>query len=158
MKEVLSLMEIPDSIQLVNLTKGSPKMKIDVEKTERCFINIINNAIDAMPNGGKLTVECAKVGDKLRFLFSDTGVGMSTETIVQLWTPLFTTKAKGMGFGLPICKRIVEAHGGLISATSVLGKGTTFEVSLPIRPKPREGGEELWVKTPESSLLMTMRT
>jgi len=158
MKEVLSLVEIPDSIQLVNLTKGSPKMKIDVEKTERCFINIINNAIDAMPNGGKLTIECAKVGDKVRFLFSDTGAGMSTETIVQLWTPLFTTKAKGMGFGLPICKRIVEAHGGLISATSVLGKGTTFEVSLPIRPKPREGGEELWVKTPESSLLMTMRT
>jgi signal transduction histidine kinase len=158
MKEALSLVEIPRNIQLVNLTGDSPKMKIDAGKVKRCFVNIIKNAVDAMPDGGELTMECSKIGDRMRFRFSDTGVGMSKETITKLWTPLFTTKAKGMGFGLPICKRIVEAHSGLISATSVLRKGTTFEVILPIEPKPKEGGEELWVKTLESSLLTTTRT
>jgi PAS domain S-box-containing protein len=157
-KEALSLVEIPKNIKLVNLAENNPKMRVDVGKIKRCFVNILKNAVDAMPNGGKLTIECNRIDDKMRFLFSDTGVGMSKETIAKLWTPLFTTKAKGMGFGLPICKRIAEAHGGLVAAKSVLKKGTTFAVTLPIRSKPKGGGEELWVKTLESSLLTTTRT
>ena len=65
-------------------------------------------------------------------LFTDTGVGMDEATLSKLWTPLFTTKAKGMGFGLAICRRIVEAHEGCISAESVLGQGTTIRVELPL--------------------------
>ncbi|MBS7621985.1 hybrid sensor histidine kinase/response regulator, partial [Candidatus Bathyarchaeota archaeon] len=93
------------------------------------------------------------------FIVSDTGVGMSGETMKKLWTPLFTTKAKGMGFGLSICKRFVEAHGGTITVESALGKGSTFTVTLPIEPEIKEeGGEKIWLKTQESSLLTTTKT
>ena len=90
--------------------------------------------------------------------FSDTGVGMSRKTLEKLWTPLFTTKAKGMGFGLPICKRFIEAQGGSISVESTPGKGTTFLVTFPIEPKIEEGGEKVWMKPLESSLLTTTKT
>jgi nitrogen-specific signal transduction histidine kinase len=75
----------------------------------------------------------------------------------KLWTPFFTTKAKGMGLGLPICKRIVEAHGGQIYVESTAGLGTTFTVTVPIEPKQTEGGEKIWVKTPESLSLTTTK-
>jgi signal transduction histidine kinase len=64
--------------------------------------------------------------------FVDDGVGMSEQTLAKIFNPLFTTKAKGMGFGLAICKRVVEAHGGKIRAESALGRGTTFAITLPI--------------------------
>jgi signal transduction histidine kinase len=61
---------------------------------------------------------------------------MSKETLKKLGSPLFTTKAKGMGFGLAICKRVVEAHGGKLSVDSAVGKGTTITMTIPIKPKP----------------------
>jgi PAS domain S-box-containing protein len=157
-KESLTVVEIPKSIQLIDLTQNKPKIRIDAGKMKRAFVNIIKNAVDAMPNGGELTIDCEKSNDGLKFTFSDTGVGMTKDTIEKLWTPLFTTKAKGMGFGLPICKRVIEAHGGFISVRSAINKGATFEVTLPIQPKTEEGGEEIWVKKPESSLLTTTKT
>ncbi|MGB9853770.1 MAG: PAS domain S-box protein [Candidatus Bathyarchaeales archaeon] len=157
-EEALSTVEIPKSIQVVNKAKSNVKIKVDFEKMKRIFINLIRNAVEAMPNGGTLTVKSRKKGDKIKFTFSDTGVGMSEEVLKKLWTPLFTTKAKGMGFGLPVCKRFVEAHGGSIKAESTLGKGTTFTVTIPVEPKKEEGGENLWLKTQESSLLMTTKT
>ena len=71
----------------------------------------------------------------MEFTFADTGTGMTAEVLAKIFTPLFTTKAKGMGLGLAICKRIVEAHGGKITVESTLNKGTAFTVSLPIEPK-----------------------
>ncbi|MCJ7424470.1 ATP-binding protein [Candidatus Bathyarchaeota archaeon] len=70
--------------------------------------------------------------------FADTGKGIPKEALEKLWTLLFTTKAQGMGFGLAICKRIVEAHGGSISVESTVGKGTTLTVSLPVNLKPEK--------------------
>jgi signal transduction histidine kinase len=125
---------------------------------KRTFINLIRNAVEAMPNGGTLTIKSRKIRDKITFAFSDTGVGMSEEVLKRLWNPLFTTKAKGMGLGLAICKRFVEAHGGSIAVESTLGKGTTFTVKIPIEPKTEEGGEKVWVKQLESSLLTTTKT
>ena len=72
--------------------------------------------------------------DSVSLSFADTGTGISKQTLSKLWTPLFTTKAKGMGFGLAICKRFVEAHGGSVTAESTLGKGTTFTVTFPEKP------------------------
>jgi signal transduction histidine kinase len=94
-----------------------------------------------MPNGGKVTIRSERAGDKVVFSFTDNGAGMSRKTLDRIWTPLFTTKAKGMGFGLPICKRFVEGHGGKISAESAVGKGSTFTVVLPIEPKSEDKGE-----------------
>jgi PAS domain S-box-containing protein len=156
-KESLSHVEIPKNVKVIDLTENKPKIKVDVGKVKRAFINIIRNAIDAMPKGGKLTIKSRKSDGNVEFVFSDTGVGMSKKTMKKLWTPLFTTKAKGMGFGLAICKRVVEAHGGSISVKSACGKGTTCTVTIPTRPKI-EGGEKVWVKPLESSLLTTMKT
>jgi len=77
-------------------------------------------------------VASKRKGSTVAISFEDTGVGMNKETLKKIWVPLFTTKAKGMGFGLSICKRIVEAHGGKIAVKSTIGKGTVFKISLPI--------------------------
>lgn len=157
-KEALSLVEIPKNVSIVDLTENKPKINVDVGKIRRAFVNIIKNAVEAMPKGGTLTIKSRKLDDNLEIAVSDTGGGMSKETLEKLWTPLFTTKAKGMGFGLPICKRFTEAHGGSISAKSTPRKGTTFTVTLPIEPKIEKGGEKVWVKSLESSLLTMMKT
>jgi PAS domain S-box-containing protein len=133
---VLALIKLPEKIQLTDATKDKPVIKVDTGKINRVFVNLIKNASDAMPNGGTLTITSKGSGDNVEIAFKDNGVGMSKETVSKLWTPLFTTKAKGMGFGLVICKRIVEAHSGKITAESAIGKGTTFTVTLPVNPKP----------------------
>ena len=97
---------------------------------QRVFINLIKNAIEAMPDGGTLEIASTQNMDDLQITFTDTGIGMPEEVVTKLFTPLFTTKARGMGLGLPICKRIVEAHGGKISVQSIPNKGTTFTVKL----------------------------
>ncbi|MEM2147916.1 MAG: PAS domain S-box protein [Candidatus Bathyarchaeia archaeon] len=157
--EALAVVEIPRNIRLIRKVSRTPKIKADFEKMKRIFVNLIRNAVDAMPKGGTLTIKSSKRGGKIQFTVSDTGVGMNEETLKKLWTPLFTTKAKGMGFGLAICKRFVEAHGGTITVESTVGKGTTFKVTLPTDPEMKEeGGEKIWLKTPESSLLTTTKT
>ncbi|MEM2688379.1 MAG: PAS domain S-box protein [Candidatus Bathyarchaeia archaeon] len=158
-EEALASVEIPSNIHVVKIVRDSPKLRADFEKVKRILANLIRNAVDAMPRGGTLTISCGRKGGKVEFAVSDTGVGMSKETMKKIWTPLFTTKAKGMGFGLSICKRFVEAHGGTITAESALGKGSTFTVTLPLEPEIKEeGGEKIWLKMQESSLLTTTKT
>jgi signal transduction histidine kinase len=84
---------------------------------------------------------------------------MSKETLSELkgGVPLFTTKAKGMGFGLPICKRIAEAHGGKIAVKSKIGKGTKVTVTISVEPKPTDEGGEKWIfsESPLSTITAT---
>lgn len=134
----LGRVKTPAKVEVVNRTTLEPVLVIDNNRVERAFAGIIKNAVDAMPDGGKLIISCKKASGKVVFSFQDTGAGMSEETLSKLWTPLFTTKAKGMGFGLAISKRIIEAHGGSITAKSVIGKGTTVTVVLPTNPKAVE--------------------
>jgi signal transduction histidine kinase len=101
----------------------------------RVFVNLIKNAIDAMPNGGTLEIKSSQEKDTAVISFADTGQGISHDTLPKIFTPLFTTKAQGMGFGLSISKRIVEGHGGKIAVESEEGKGTTFTVIFPLEPK-----------------------
>jgi len=136
--EALSHVDFPKNVHLIDLTESTPAIKIDADKMTRVFINLIKNAIDAMPNGGKLTITSEKMSGKVKIAFADTGLGISEENLKKLFGPLFTTKAKGMGLGLAICKRIVEAHGGRISVESVINKGTTFTITIPIEPKLEE--------------------
>ena len=156
LEEALSSLKIPSNIQIRDEISRNLKLKVDVDKIRRVFVNIIKNAFDAMPKGGTLTIKSKKTNDDVSFSFHDTGIGMPKKTMEKLWTPLFTTKAKGMGFGLSICKRIVEAHGGKISIESTLRKGTTISVTIPLELKSH-GGEKVWVNVPESSLSMTMK-
>lgn len=157
MTETLRLIKAPENIQIINQTEPEPKVKIDIEKMTRVFHNLITNAIDAMPNGGKLTIASHKTDGNVEFIFKDTGIGMTKETMEKIFVPFFTTKAKGMGLGLPICKQIVEAHGGKISVESVVGEGTTFTLTLPREPKIKEEGEKTWINVPESLSLTTMK-
>ena len=129
---VLLMAQIPERIRVIDRTLFEPTMWIDVNQMERVFINLLKNAFDAMPEKGTLEINSKKVGETVEFSFTDDGVGMSEQTLAKVFMPLFTTKAQGMGFGLAICKRIVDAHGGKISVESALGKGTTFTVTLPI--------------------------
>jgi signal transduction histidine kinase len=128
---VLSQFILPNNIHVVNMTDDNCFIVIDKNKIIRVFYNLIKNAFDAMPTGGELVISNKKLKDKVVVDFSDSGTGMSKEVIAKLWTPFFTTKAKGMGMGLPICKKIVELHGGKIEVASTLNKGTTFSVYLP---------------------------
>lgn len=154
--EALSLVEAPKNIQVLDVTQNIPKIKVDVEKMKRVFVNIIKNAVDAMPEGGKLTIRNKTSGDNVEITIADTGEGIPKDILEKIWAPLYTTKAKGIGLGLPICKRIAEAHKGSISVESTIAKGTTFTITIPIKPKS-EGGEEIWVKTPESLLSTTTK-
>jgi PAS domain S-box-containing protein len=158
MSNVLSIIQTPQNIEVQNLTKDHPVIKVDMSKMSRVFANIIKNAFDSMPNGGTLTITCKKSNRNLAVYFMDTGDGMSKETLSKLWTPLFTTKAKGMGFGLPICKRIVEAHGGRISVESVIGTGTTITVTIPLDMHPSIEKETLCINEPAFSLTIAEQT
>ncbi len=145
-KESLAAAEVPRSVRVVDLTESEPKLRVDVDKLKRVFVNLIKNAVDAMPEGGTLTIRSSLKGENVEISFSDTGTGMTNDVLNKLWSPLFTTKAKGMGFGLPICKRFIEeGHGGKISVKSTPGRGSEFVISLPLKTKAEERDEETLV-------------
>jgi PAS domain S-box-containing protein len=144
-KSALALIPAPQNVQVIDETKEAPEFQVDAGRMSRGFVNIIKNAFDAMPNGGELIIKSEKVDGKIVFSFKDTGDGMTQKTLGKLWTPLFTTKAKGMGFGLAICRRTVEAHDGKITVESALKKGTTIKVELPLNLKSLNGQESLFL-------------
>ncbi|MCW4010432.1 MAG: PAS domain S-box protein [Candidatus Bathyarchaeota archaeon] len=145
----LQLVSVPQNIKVVDKTSDTPQVTVDSAKMNRVFVNLIRNAFESMPKGGTLTVTNRKQKDLWEIRFADTGSGMNKETLSRLWTPLFTTKAKGMGFGLPICNRIVKAHGGEIRVESTVKQGTTFTLTLPIDPKTET--EATWILHPSAS-------
>jgi PAS domain S-box-containing protein len=155
-REALALVRIPRRVRVVDLAKNAPPISVDVEKVKRAFVNVIKNAVDAMPKGGTLTIRSRKSDGNLEISFADTGIGMPGETLQRIFTPLFTSKAKGMGFGLAISRRIVEAHGGRITVESTVGEGSTFTLIIPIERK-KLGGEKIWIEPPESLLSTTMK-
>jgi PAS domain S-box-containing protein len=158
LKEVLGRLKVPRKVKIIDETRSELPVRVDMKKIMRVFTNLVKNALDAMPRGGTLRLKSVRKGDSVIFSFSDSGVGMSKETLDRLWTPLFTTKAKGMGFGLPICKRFVEGHGGRLRVESEAGKGSTFTVILPLIPKSEQKDEKIWVNVPESLLSRVNRT
>jgi signal transduction histidine kinase len=137
-QETLSTMKIPEAVKVKNLVQDTPRIELDPVKIRRVFFNLVKNAIDSIPERGELIMSSNRADHHVDFVFTDTGTGMSQEIMKRLWTPLFTTKARGMGFGLPICKRYVEAHGGKILVTSKVGEGTTFTVRLPIEQRANQ--------------------
>jgi len=141
-ERALALVRIPRKIHVHNRTKNQPKVVLDVEKMTRVFVNLIQNAVEAMAQGGEFDIVSRVSKGKLQILFSDTGKGITKEAMSKIWVPFSTTKAQGMGLGLPMARHMVKAHGGSISITSVAGKGTTVTVKLPIKKKSKVSGTE----------------
>jgi PAS domain S-box-containing protein len=96
------------------------------------FVNLIVNAVDAMPLGGRLNISCDRTGDRLILRFTDTGLGMTEDVRERIFEPFYTTKgAHGTGLGLAVSYGIIERHQGEFSVESEVGRGTTFEIQLP---------------------------
>ena len=146
--QALSRIVVPDSVRIVEKTNTDPKIRVDAEKITRVIVNLVTNAFDAMPNGGTLTIESKELEYCMFLSITDSGTGIPDEKIDRLWTPFVTTKAQGIGLGLPICKRIVEAHNGEIKVESEKGKGTTFTIVLPTAATS-EKNVEFCVNEPE---------
>ncbi|MHA1301240.1 MAG: ATP-binding protein, partial [Candidatus Helarchaeota archaeon] len=132
-KESLSNIKIPDEIELkLKLDSDIPRILLDSIGVQQIFQNLILNAIQAMPNGGSLNITSKIEGNKIILIFEDTGVGIPKENFKRIFEPLFSTKAKGIGLGLPIVKELIEMHNGNIEFESEVGVGTKFIVKLPI--------------------------
>ncbi len=129
---------------------------------QQCLLNVSLNALQAMPDGGTLTLsgepvvlgpdffregESAAPGEYIRIAVTDTGIGMSDEVRGKLFRPFFTTKSEGTGLGLISCKRIVGNHGGFLRVHSTLGQGTTFELYMPVRDTESAEGEPAFAST-----------
>jgi hypothetical protein len=111
----------------------------DPDMLRRALVNLVGNAVDAMPNGGTLSVSAGFRPDgRYSVVVEDTGVGIPAEERERIFEPYFTTKESGLGLGLVLTKKIVDAHGGEIFVDSTPGKGTRIEVVLPAAP-PAEG-------------------
>jgi PAS domain S-box-containing protein len=118
-----------------------PKVKIDQQQLRRALLNILKNSLEAMPDGGNISVETRADTDRVLISISDTGVGIEEDHMNRIFTPFFSTKEMGTGLGLPLAQQIVAEHGGEITCTSGLGSGSTFVVSLPMA-NVRRGGPE----------------
>ena len=115
----------------LDLPRTMPAVAIDRAQMEQVFFNLMKNALEAMKDGGELTIEIKHDDMSVSVVFRDSGVGMSDEALAHLFEPYRTTKKKGTGLGLMISRRIVAAHGGEIAVASEEGRGTTFTVRLP---------------------------
>jgi PAS domain S-box-containing protein len=141
---VIGSLSIPENISLsVDIEEGAERIVADSAFLQRILSNLINNAVQAMPDGGKLAVHAFVEGRENVITVEDTGVGIPEEDKSKLFTPLFTTKSKGQGFGLAVVKRMTEALGGKVSFESREGKGTKFVVRLPKKPKGKEAPSSL---------------
>jgi PAS domain S-box-containing protein len=133
--EALRLIQVSDKVKIVNKVDLEAWIWVNPDKMTRVFINLIKNAVDAIPENGTVEISSYQTRDHVELIFTDTGTGIPEETLPRLFVPLFTTKAQGMGFGLAICKRIIEAHDGTIAVKTELNKGTTFTITLPLKEK-----------------------
>ncbi|MGO9864710.1 MAG: ATP-binding protein [Terriglobales bacterium] len=116
------------------LDEDLPEISADPDLLHRALQNLVLNAIDAMPQGGKLTIRTATLGERVEISVSDTGSGLTPEECERLFTPYYTTKQHGTGLGLAIVQSVVSDHGGKITVESTKEKGTTFRIELPRKP------------------------
>jgi signal transduction histidine kinase len=130
--ELLAKNGAPENIKVkIKMQKEAGTVMADPDILKRIFGNLVTNAVQAMPKGGKLTIYAYKEANDAIITVEDTGVGIPEEAKDKLFTPLFTTKSKGQGFGLAVVKRMTEALGGTVTFESHLGKGTKFTIHLP---------------------------
>jgi PAS domain S-box-containing protein len=130
-EEALLIVAIPSNLQVnISIEKDYPMLVADFSMLKRALINLIQNAVQAMPIGGLLKINATYRANHAYINIEDTGEGIPEEIKDKLFTPLFTTKSKGQGFGLAVVKRLIEAQEGKITFESEKGKGTTFTIKL----------------------------
>ena len=126
-----------DAITLVEeYAPGLPPVEVDVPRVKQVFLNLINNAVYVMKDGGSLTIRSSLVGETVQVEVIDTGTGIPADHLDRIFEPFFTTKpdVSGTGLGLPVSLGIVQSHGGTIEVTSEVGRGSNFVVKLPAKP------------------------
>lgn len=135
-RDTLSTINIPDNVRITIQVEEKPlEFNIDLEKMKRIIINLVTNSLNAMPEGGRISIyiSARQGGDFARISVKDTGVGIPEEILPKLFLPLFTTRSKGVGLGLSVCKRMVDAMGGNIVINSRVGEGTEAIIEIPMR-------------------------
>ena len=131
-EEVLLKNHVPDNVDAsCQVEKEAEKVVTDPGLLKRILNNLVSNSVQAMPDGGRLDINAFREENRTVITVSDTGLGIPEEFKGKLFTPLFTTKSRGQGFGLPVVKRITEALEGTVTYESEVGKGTKFILRLP---------------------------
>ena len=157
------------NIDLHRVYEVVPVVWIDIGQMEQVLLNIYKNALQSMPEGGIITIACRYIGvggsrdekcvlpheqgatrtkqqesytQWVELVVSDTGSGMAPDQLAQIFQPFYTTKAHGIGLGLPITKRLIEDHGGSLRVESQLGYGTTVTIHLPVLSEEMVEGDE----------------
>lgn len=133
LEEIVSRLTLPEKVELVKSYAPNPiKLNIDPDEMRQALRNIIGNAIDAMPNGGKLTISTLLNEQSALIGIEDTGLGIPPETLAKIFAPFFTTKSKGTGLGLAVVRKVLDRHNGDIVVESAVGIGTKFTLKLPL--------------------------
>jgi signal transduction histidine kinase len=122
-------------VQLIDsLSAEIPPLNLDRQRIHEALLNLVNNALQAMPQGGRLEVGVRNHPSSKRVIIqiADTGEGIPEEDLGKIFDYYFTTKEEGMGLGLPLAHKIIQDHGGTIDVESVAGQGTIFRITLPV--------------------------
>lgn len=133
-KESLSEITIPENVKvLVSIEPSFPKLILDRTYMKRILTNLLSNSVQAIRNEGNITINGVHKDDKAYLSINDTGQGMTDETKNNIFTPLYTTKSQGQGFGLSVVKRLTEKMGGNVTFESEINKGSTFTLQFPTK-------------------------
>ena len=135
LKDALKLMHVDIENRRIEVAVSAPsvvpELLLDPDQIKQVFFNLIKNAMEAMPDGGKLSIAFSPGDVFVRIEFQDNGIGIAAEDLRRIFEPYHTTKKKGTGLGLMIVQRIVQDHGGQIEVSSKPGEGTRFSILLP---------------------------
>ena len=133
LNQVLGRFPTPPTVQVtLDVPANLPPAFCDPRQLIQVLGNLTENACQAMPTGGKLTISAALQDGMIKLDVIDTGIGIAPENITKIFEPLFTTRNTGIGLGLAVSKKLLEANGGAIHVMSAPGQGTTFSLTLPV--------------------------
>jgi PAS domain S-box-containing protein len=124
--------KVPKSIDVINLSTNEIKMFVDAAKIQNAFASIIQNSVEAISENGEIQISSGLRDANVEITFIDSGPGIPEAILPKIFSPLVTTKAKGMGMSLAICKRVVEAHGGKVTVENAASKGAKIIFTLPV--------------------------
>jgi signal transduction histidine kinase len=132
-RKTLERFPVPESVNVIlEIPADMPQIFVDSQQMIQVLGNLTVNACQAMQNGGNLWISSNAQNDMINIIVKDSGVGIPPENMKKIFEPLFTTKTKGIGLGLAVSKKLIEANGGRIEVESEAGLGSTFTIWLPV--------------------------